>query len=877
VSPVLEERLDAALDPAVAAGAATGLTSAQAARRLEQLGPNEPVHVRRLSAVAQFLHLFANPLVAILLAASVISALLGQVVDAAIIITIVLLGVAINFWQTHRSQEAAERLRSMVAPTATVRRDGEWREVAVNHIVTEDVVRLSAGDLVPADCRLLESRDLSVQQSSLTGESLPVAKEAGSAASASWVETPTEPPADAGPDHPQLVFFGTSVVSGTGIASVRATGPNTMFGDIARRLSVRPPETEFERGLRHFSSLILRTTVTLVLFILLVSVALRHDAMSALLFAVALGVGLTPEFLPVIAAVTLSRGALRMAREQVIVKHLPAIQNLGSIDVLCSDKTGTLTSGVMQFEGSFDAAGGASRRTLTLARLNSRFETGIRSPFDVAILQQHDAADAAGDGGPDAELAGYEKIDEIPFDFDRRRLSVVLAPATPAPEPIENRVLLVTKGAPESILAQSTHCEIDGRVVPCDTSHRDAAAALCAQLGAKGSRVLAIAYRSVPHRDRYSREDETDLVLAGFLSFTDPVLPDAHATLQDLKNDGVSVKILTGDHDVVARHVCHQLGLTTDGVVTGEQIERLDDAALAHVAEEASVFARVSPGQKNRIIAALKRRGHVVGFLGDGINDAPSLHAADVGISVMSATDVARDAAEIILTKPGLRVLHRGILEGRRASGNMMKYLLMGTSSNFGNMFSMAAASLFLPFLPMLPTQILLNNFLYDLAQVTIPSDRVDPWYVRRPQRWDIHVIRDFMLFIGPISSAFDFLTFYVMLHWFHADERLFHTGWFVESLATQTLVLFVIRTMGNPLKSRPSRALTFTVLTIVLIGIAIPATPLGTLLGFTLPPARYFPFVAAAVLAYLLAVEFVKRRLVRLGAGALPRTGAVR
>jgi P-type Mg2+ transporter len=854
VIPVLERQVDVARVVTPPFAPVTGLSSAEAERRFDQYGPNEPVQVRRFSAVAQLLRLFANPLVAILLVASVISALLGQGLDATIIVTIVLLGVAINFWQTYRSQQATERLRSMVAPTATVRRDGEWREVPLREVVPGDVVRLSAGDLVPADCRLLESRDLSVQQSSLTGESLPAAKEAaGVVASGAGAEAS----ADDGPDSPHLVFFGTSVVSGTGIAVALANGPKTVFGDIAQRLNIRSPETEFERGLRHFSGLILTTTVTLVLFIVLVSVSLRHDPFESLLFAVALGVGLTPEFLPVIASVTLTTGAVRMAREQVIVKHLPAIQDFGSIDVLCSDKTGTVTSGVMQFDRSFDPAGAASPRALTLACLNSRFETGIRSPFDVAILQQD---------GTSATTDGSEKIDEIPFDFERRRVSVVLA----GTERDVNRCLLVTKGAPEAVLAQSSQCEINGRVAPLDAATRQASEALCSQLGASGFRLLAVAYRSVPRREQYSRDDETDLVLGGFLSFADPVLPDAADMLDDLKNDGVSVKILTGDHDVVARHVCAQLGLASDDLVTGDVVAQLDDAALAHVAEEATVFARVSPGQKNRIIAALQNRGHVVGFLGDGINDAPSLHAADVGISVMSATDVAREAADIILTKPGLRVLHRGILEGRRASGNMMKYLLMGTSSNFGNMFSMAAASLFLPFLPMLPTQILLNNFLYDLSQVTIPSDNVDDSYVRSPQRWDIRVIRDFMLFIGPISSVFDFLTFYVMLRWFHADQPLFHTGWFVESLATQTLVLFVIRTMGNPLRSRPSRALTVTVIAIVLIGVALPATPLGPILGFTVPPAPYFAFVTAAVVVYLLAVEFVKRRLVRSG-----RTGA--
>ncbi len=851
----LSARPAGASDP-VAAGAsaaahARGLTTEEAARQLETWGPNEPVRIRRRSAVGQFLRLFANPLVAILLVASVISALLGQAVDAVIIITIVILGVTINFWQTHRSQQAAERLRSMVAPTATVLRDGGWREVPVREVVPADVIRLCAGDLVPADSRLIESRDLSVQQSSLTGESLPAAKSAPAAGAAVNVSL------DAGPDAPHLMFFGTSVVSGTGVAVALATGPRTAFGDIAARLTIRPPETEFERGLRHFSSLILTTTVVLVLFILLVSIALKHDPFEALLFAVALGVGLTPEFLPVIAAVTLTTGALRMAREQVIVKHLPAIQNFGSIDVLCSDKTGTLTSGVMQFDRCVDPVGTPSERALTLARLNSQFETGIRSPFDTAILQH-------GQGATD--LNGHEKIDEIPFDFDRRCVSVVLATAHDHTNGNDQSgdILLITKGAPEAAFARATRYETDGRVAPLDDSARRAATRLCERFGDEGFRVLAVAYRSLPRRDAYSREDEADLILAGFLTFADPILPDVSDTLAELKRDGVTVKILTGDHDVVARHVCQQLGLISDGVVTGDQLDRLDDAALAHVAEEHSVFARVSPGQKNRIIAALKHRGHVVGYLGDGINDAPSLHAADVGISVVSATDVARDAAEVILTKPGLRVLHRGILEGRRASANMMKYLLMGTSSNFGNMFSMAAASLFLPFLPMLPTQILLNNFLYDLAQVTIPSDNVDPWYIRQPQRWNIRVIRDFMLFIGPISSVFDFITFYVMLRWFHADQALFHTGWFVESLATQTLVLFVIRTMDNPLRSRPSRALTATVIAIVLIGIALPATPAGPLLGFTIPPAGYFVFMAAAVIAYLLVVDVAKARLVR-------------
>jgi Mg2+-importing ATPase len=814
-----------------------GLSSVEAARRFAAHGPNEPVPVRRLSAFVQLFRLFANPLVIILLVASAIAGSLGQHVDALIIVTMVILGVAINFWQSYRSQLAADRLRASVNPTATVLRDGAWAEIPLRNVVPGDIFRLSAGDLIPADARLLESRDLSVQQSMLTGESLPADKMISAAGNDGAT----------GPDAPQLVFLGTSVVSGTGTALAIATGPQTVFGDIAVRLRTRAPETEFEHGLRRFSLLILRTTVVLVLFIVLVGIAFKHNAFESLLFAVALGVGLTPEFLPMISSVTLTQGALRMARDQVIVKHLPAIQNFGSIDILCSDKTGTLTAGVMQFEGAVDPLGAVSPRPMTLAYINGRFETGIRSPLDAAILQQ-----AA------ADVTGYLKLDEIPFDFERRRLSVVVE------TPEGGRPLLITKGAPEPIVGLSTAFEADGRVAPLDATARGTCDAVHQQLSAAGLRVLAVAYRWLEPRDAYSRDDEASLVLAGFVSFADPVLPDVADVLAELKRDGITVKILTGDNELVAHHVCRSIALDDQQVATGDDIARIDDAALGHLAEQASVFTRVSPAQKNRIILALKRRGHVVGFMGDGINDAPSLHTADVGISVMTAADVARDAADVILGRPSLRVLHQGILEGRRASGNMMKYLLMGTSSNFGNMFSMAVASAFLPFLPMLPTQILLNNFLYDLAQVTIPSDNVDDSYLRRPQRWDMRVIRDFMLFIGPISSLFDFLTFFVLLRYFQASEPLFHTGWFVESLATQTLVLFVIRTMGNPFRSRPSRALTVTTLLIVGIGVALPMSPLATLLGFAKLPASYFAFLIPVTLAYLGLVDVAKRQLAR-------------
>ncbi|HYM00574.1 MAG TPA: magnesium-translocating P-type ATPase, partial [Blastocatellia bacterium] len=763
--------------------------------------------------------------------------ILGNAADSVIILVLVLLGISINFAQTYQSQQAIDRLREKVTPTATVLRDGTWQETKRQELVPGDVVRLSAGDLIPADGKLLEARDLYVQQAALTGESLPVEKDAlgqGDNINAS-------------PDDPNLLFLGTSVVSGTGTAVIIKTGSQTAFGAIAARLVARPEETEFERSMKHFGMLIMRAVFFLVLFILVVRVALHKDAFESFVFAVALAVGLTPEFLPMISSVTLARGAIRMARDHVVVKHLPAIQNFGTIDVFCSDKTGTLTTGQMALAASADFLGNSSDRPIELAYLNSKFETGIRSPLDVAILKiEHPGSNA------------YVKCDEVPFDFERRRLSIVVEKK----EDGSPGRLLITKGAPEGILDLSVSYETDGRVVPLDMDSRHRCRQTFDDFSRQGFRVLAVAYRNVDKSNGFSVEDEHSLVLAGYLAFADPPSPDAAPSLAAMKRDGVDVKILTGDNELVARHICEQVGLQDPTIVLGEELERMSDPALQHMAEQATVFARVSPMQKHRIIYALKHRNHVVGYLGDGINDAPSLHAADVGISVSAAVDVAREAADIILLEPGLRILHNGIIEGRRASANVMKYLLMGTSSNFGNMFSMAGASLFLPFLPMLPTQILLNNFLYDTAQITIPSDNVDEQYIRSPRRWDMKLIRNFMIFIGPISSIYDFLTFYVLLHFFHASQPEFHTGWFVESLATQTLVLFIIRTTGNPLKSRPSLPLAITTILIVLIGIALPYSPLAALLGFTILPGSFFTFLAISTVTYLLLVELAKRRL---------------
>jgi Mg2+-importing ATPase len=799
----------------------TGLAETEAAARLAEVGPNETGNGKR-SPLAQLLPLLGNPLALVLLVASGLSALLGERLDAALIASMVVFSVAINLVQTWRSQKAAEELRKQVAVTATVLRDGAWVERPRSAIVPGDLVRLSAGDLVPADARLLEAHDLHVQEAAMTGESLPAEKCAG------------RPDGDAA----GMVWLGTSIVSGAATARVVATGRATQFGDVIARLQARAPETEFERGLRHFGLLITRTVFVLVLVILAVSLAMHRPAFQSFLFAVALAVGLTPEFLPMITTVTLAQGAARMAREHVIVKRLSAIQDLGSIDILCSDKTGTLTRGEMRVEGSFDPGGQKSDRALALARINSRFQTGIRSPLDAAIL-----AEAPADVG-----AEWTKLDEIPFDFERRRLSVVVRGT--------EGCALITKGAADSVCAA---CEGDDRA-------RTAWREWIADAGAAGLRVLAVATKNVQERRDWSRDDERGLTLQGFVTFSDPLLPEAMAAVASLRRDGVTLKILTGDDAAVAKHICTALGVVTSEVVMGTDIERMTDAALGHVAARATVFARTSPAQKTRILLALKKQGHVVGFVGDGVNDAPSLHAADVGISVPGAVDVAREAADILLTKRGLDVLHGGIVAGRRAFANVMKYLLMGTSSNFGNMVSMAASSVLLPFLPMLPTQILLNNVLYDVSQITIPTDRVDRSWTRRPHRSDIALVRRFMVLVGPISSAFDFLTFFVLLRVFHAGEAFFQTGWFVESLCTQTLVLFVIRTYERPWKSRPSVALAVTVVAMAVLGLVIPATPFAPALGFVPLPPAYLAFVAVATGTYLVVVELAKRSLVRGG-----------
>jgi len=806
--------------------ASSGLTSAEATSRLVQFGPNVIGGKYRRAVVLEFLYHFRNPLVLILLVAGVFSAATGDTTSFVIINTIVLAGVILDFVQEHRASRAAEKLSESVALQSRVIRDGTPVMISAKGIVPGDVVMLSAGDLVPGDGRILESRDFFVNEALLTGEPYPVEKSH-----------------DADGDNARA-FMGSSVMSGSAHVLVERTGSATTVGQIAKSLNKAPPPSAFELGARQFGMMIMRLTVMLVLFVVLVNAISHKPFFESFLFAVALAVGLTPELLPMVVSVTLAKGALRMADKHVIVKKLSAIHSLGSMDVLCTDKTGTLTDARIRLERHIDADGNNSARVLELAYINSYFETGLRSPLDDAILKHSEI-----------DIRRWRKLDEVPFDFERRRVSVLVEDDTSR--------LLVVKGAPEDVLRLCTGCEWgeDCRVRPNDAPSLDAMKKLLDSLSAEGFRVLGIAWRNVPPGQTHAViGDEASLTFAGFAAFLDPPKASAAGALKALAADGVTVKVVTGDNDLVTQHVCRELGLPISGVLTGSDMAQLDDSALAARAETTTLFCRVNPAQKDRVILALKRRGHTVGYLGDGINDAPPLHSADIGISVQGAVDVAREAADLILLEDDLGVLHQGVLEGRRTFSNILKYINMGTSSNFGNMFSMAGGALLLPFLPMRPVQILLNNLLYDVSEIAIPLDTVDEEYVRKPRQWDMRAIRNFMFVMGPISSLFDFLTFFVLLKLFHAGEQLFQTGWFVESMATQVLVIFIIRTTKNPFRSRPNPWLSATSLIVVAIAALLPLTGVGAYFGFVAPPPAFYAAVGAMALIYLFVVECVKR-----------------
>jgi len=825
-----------------------GLSSEQAAERLETYGRNELAKQRKHSAVKEFLAHFKSPLVVILLIAGIISGVLGELANTVIIISIIFISVILDYYQESKAEKAAELLKQKVTSTATVQRDGQRQEIKLPEIVPGDVIYLSAGDIIPADARVINAKDLFVNQSSLTGESFPVEKTAVPALNSKG---------GALVDWNNYCFMGTSIVSGSGTALVGKTGSATEYGKIAKKLIEKPPETEFERGIKGFGYLIMQVTFVLVIFVFMI-ISIRNPTengvLEALLFAVALAVGLTPELLPMIITINLSRGAIAMSKQGVIVKRLSAIENFGSMNVLCTDKTGTLTENKIKLILNVNLEGEEDEKVFLHSFLNSNFQTGLKSPLDEAILK-HKEIDAS----------RWLKVDEVPFDFIRRRVSVVLDHS--------GQRYFIAKGAPEEIIKVCSYYELRGIVADLNDETRRRIEQKYQDYSADGLRVLGIAYKRLKEEKAvYSINDESDMVFLGFVAFLDPPKETAKQSIELLTKAGIELKVVTGDNELVTRKVCEQLGFEIKGVALGNDIANMTDEALTAIVEENNLFCRVNPVQKDRIIMLLKKNGHIVGYMGDGINDAPSLKTSDVGISVDNAVDVAKESADIILSQNDLTVLAKGVLEGRKTFGNTMKYIQLGVSSNFGNMFSVAGASSFLPpgFLPMLPAQILLNNLLYDISQSTITTDKVDDEYVERPKRWDIGFIKRFMVSLGPVSSLFDYLTFFMMIFVFLPliplsmlslnDQHLFQTAWFIESICSQILVVFVIRTRRTPFwKSKPSKYLVISSIAIIAFAVTVPYTSLGALFSLVPPPPLFYAALALLLGSYIAVAEVVK------------------
>jgi Mg2+-importing ATPase len=808
-------------------GSRCGLSSEEAGARLARYGANRVGGERSLSRLGVALAQLRNPLLMLLVFAALASALTGEWLDAGIVLAIVLASVSIGYAREYGAHAAAAALRARARLHATVLRDGRSAAVPVEEVVPGDVMVLAAGSLVPADGLLLEATDFFVNEAVLTGESFPVEKRPGVVAATASLAARTN-----------AVWLGTNARSGAARAVVVATGPRTEFGAIASRLALRPPETEFDRGIKRFGYLLTSAMLVMVLVVFAVHMLAGRPAVETLLFSIALAVGLSPELLPAILSVNLARSARMMAARGVLVRRLNAIENLGSMDVLCTDKTGTLTEGVVSLDGAWDGAGAASTEVLELAAVNAALETGLASPLDDAILKAHRPG-----------LAGVAKLAEIPFDFVRKRVSVIVrGPAG---------VRLVSKGAFAQVLSA---CTRTAPGVPLDAAGRRRLEARCAAWSAAGVRVLAVATRDLGEQDVYGRPDERDLMFMGFLTFLDRPKAGAREAIEDLARLGVSVKLITGDSGLVARHVAALVGLGTDRVLTGHALDELHDDALWRAAEQTELFVEVDPNQKERIILALKRTGHVVGFLGDGVNDAPAMHAADTSLSVEGAVDVAREAADFVLLERHLDVVRQGIEAGRTTFANTLKYVLTTTSANLGNMASMAAASLFLPFLPLLAGQILLNNFLSDLPAVGLADDRVDPELVERPRRWDLAFIGRFMVEFGLLSSIFDVLTFVVLLRVFHATVEVFRTAWFVESLLTELVIALVVRTRRPWFRSRPGSVLLVTTVALCVVSVAIPYLPLVDALGFVPLPAPLLLALGTITVLYVVAAERTKR-----------------
>ena len=821
---------------------AEGLSQAESGSRLKKYGPNEIAREKHQSSLMRLLSNVKNPLVLLLTALGVLSFLTGDLRATAVIFVMVVLGVVLRFIQEMRADNAAERLKAMVDNTATLVRDGKDVEAPLKTLVPGDIIKLAAGDMVPADVRVLSAKDLFLNQSALTGESLPVERNAG--ASTADVQNPLE--------LPNICFMGSNVESGSATAVVIHTGDKTYFGSLAASIVGQRQLTSFDKGVNKFTWLMIGFIAVMVPAVFLINGLVKHDWLEAFLFAMAVAVGLTPEMLPMIVTVNLSKGALAMAGKKVIVKRLNAIQNFGAMDVLCTDKTGTLTQGKIVLEKHLDAHGDPSEKVLHYSYLNSFHQTGLKSLLDEAILAHEELEERL------KAKEKFRKIDEIPFDFVRRRMSVVVEDTT-------GLNTLICKGAVEEVLGLCTKVEVLGDIVEVLPEHDAKRRQIADDLNGQGFRVIALAYKQMPgaaDEPTYSVKDESDLILLGFLAFLDPPKETAAKALKQLKGLSVDVKILTGDNEIITAYICKAVGMQVEHILLGTTIESMSETELAEAASVTSVFARLAPTHKERVIQALQSKGHVVGFMGDGINDAPALKAADVGISVNSAVDIAKESSDIILLENSLLVLEQGVLEGRRVFGNIVKYIKMAASSNFGNMFSVVGASAFLPFLPMLPIQVLTNNLLYDFSQTTIPTDAVDAEWLTKPRKWEIDRILRFILFIGPISSVFDYVLFFIMLYVFNAwqEPALFHTGWFVESIFTQTLIIHVIRTNKIPfLQSRASLPLILTSILIVTVGAVLTVSPLAGVLGLVPLPSLYWLLLAVILVCYLILTQVVK------------------
>ena len=823
-----------------------GLPPAVVAARLQEYGPNEVAHERPPSWYVQLWHGFANAFSALLAILATVSLITGDDESAIIIGVMVLLSGLLRFFQERRASVAAQKLQEMVRVTCTVLRGTEngnatESEIPIRELVPGDLVKLSAGDMVPADVRLLSAKDLFVTQSTLTGESLPVEK------TAAPVLGPSLNPLEL----PNAAFLGTNVVSGTATALVINTGQATYLGSIAESLLKRRTLTSFEQGIRGVSLLLLRFMAVMTVIVFVLNGITKNDWKEAFFFALAIAVGLTPEMLPMIVTGTLAIGAVSMSRKKVIVKRLNSIQNFGAMDVLCTDKTGTLTQDRIVLEKHCNVIREEDEGVLEYAYYNSHHQTGLKNLLDKAVLAHKTVS-----------TARVSKIDEIPFDFSRRIMSVVVD--------VDGNRILIAKGAPEAIFRRCSRMELHGDVLEIDQLILPDLVEELDRLQSQGFRVLAVAYKDVPRgRSVFSKDDEQDLVLRGYIAFLDPPKESTREALAALEKHGVHVKVLTGDNDIVAKKICADVGLAIGRVVLGHEIEGASEERLTAIVEQANLFARLSPAHKERVVRALQRNGHVVGFMGDGINDASALRAADVGVSVDNAVDIAKESADLILLEKDLLVLEHGLFEGRRVFGNIVKYIKMGTSSNFGNMFSVLGASAFLPFLPMLPIQLLTQNLLYDFSQLAIPFDRVDEEYVLKPRQWRIDDIRRFMLFFGPVSSIFDYATFALLFFVFKAktpaQQSLFQTGWFVEGLLSQTLIVHMIRTRKIPfIQSSPSLPLVLTTAAVMAVGIAFPFMPFARSFGMVPLPPRYFGWLILILLSYAALAQSVKGWYVR-------------